>query len=174
MPATKSKYNDIFTGFNNFIPDFYWQVNLSPEVATWANTATFEVTGSTGVTETYPIVEMFRIHSPSEHTVDGKHMDAELRMEWHKDNCASVKECPKAALAVFFDQSAGKQDNPFLTTLFEAFDDRLKADEEVGKKIVDLNKLVTELDFSKMWLYSEGSTTTPPCDEILEVYAIPN
>ena len=61
-----------------------------------------------------------------------------------------------------------------MTTLFDAFDDRATADDEVGKKSVDLNLLMTTLDFKKMWLYEDGSLTTPPCDEILEAYVIPN
>ena len=61
------------------------------------------MTGPAGIEETYSVVEMLRIHSPSEHTVNGKNMAAELRMEWHTDCELVANSCPMAALVIFFD-----------------------------------------------------------------------
>ena len=78
-------------------------------------------------------------------------------MEWHTDCELVANSCPMAALVIFFDQAAGKADNPFLTSLFDAFDDRGTSDDDADKKSVDLNMLMSGLDFSKMWLYEDGS-----------------
>ena len=71
MPSEKLTYDDIFTGFKNLVPDYYWQIDLR-EVS-WANDATMSVTDSLGQSETYDRVDFVRFHTPSEHTVDGKH-----------------------------------------------------------------------------------------------------
>ena len=64
-------------------------------------------------------------------------------------------------------------DNTFLTSLFAAFDDRLIEDTDENKPKIDFNLLIEQLDFSQMWYYMDGSSTTPPCAETHEAYAIP-
>ena len=78
-----------------------------------------------------------------------------------------------AALAVFFKEKSDAADNPFLTSLFEAFADRDTADDFAEKKSVDLNLLTSELNLAEIWFYEEGSQTTPPCEEILDAHVIP-
>ena len=86
-------------------------------------------------------------------------------------------------MIVFFDRSVsfpkpdeGEEaitENQFLASFFDAFDDRLVADGAPEKKKVDFNLLTSGIDFSKMWMYEDGSATTPPCLETRDAHAIP-
>ena len=111
-----------------------------------------------------------------------------MRIEFRKSTCAQpIDQCPKAVLIVFFDRGApfpkvtNAEDgsvvqiteNQFLASFFSAFDDRLVADSAPEKKRVDFNLLTSALDFSQMWLYEDGSATTPPCLETRDAHAIP-
>ena len=66
-------------------------------------------------------------HSPSEHTVDGKHYDLELHMGLIRSDCLLEPpgaECTFGNLTVFFDVAAGGDtDNDFITSYIDAFDD---------------------------------------------------
>ena len=60
-----------------------------------------------------------------------------------------------------------------MKTFFEAFDDRLASDDSAEKKAMDFNLLTSEIDFSQIWMYEEGSNTSPPCTENFKAHVIP-
>ena len=99
------------------------------------------------------------IHTPSEHTINGKLLDAELHIV-HTDDDGNL-----AVVGIFFDRYAGYYDNDFIETVFDAFETRDEAEGSENKKAVDLTKLLNYgLDTRHIWQY-EGSLTTPPCTE---------
>lgn len=93
------------------------------------------------------------IHSPSEHTVNGRYYDAELHIvHTHIGNGV-----PGAVIGIFFDMgSGGTQENEMLNDIWNA---RAKGEGEIN-----LAKWLSTVKMEKYWQY-DGSFTTPPCTE---------
>lgn len=96
-------------------------------------------------------------HSPSEHTVDGKHYDLEMHVVHLTEDGT-----PGAVIGIFFDRVAGgKEANFFLDEL------ELNKATQVGHTTtgrVGLKNFFSTIDFTNYWQY-DGSLTTPPCTE---------
>ena len=63
---------------------------------------------------------MFQFHSPSEHTINGKHLDAELQIK-HGALDADGKSIYSMLGILFDSEDGGSAENPFLKSVFEAF-----------------------------------------------------
>ena len=98
------------------------------------------------------VLEQFHFHSPSEHTVAGKHFAMEMHLV-HKANDGKV-----AVVAVFIEEGEGN-------TAFDAVWDYLPTDANRERKqstTVDAGALLPE---SRQHFSYTGSFTTPPCTE---------
>jgi len=102
------------------------------------------------------------IHTPSEHTVEGNHHDAEIHFVH-----TSPESGAYAVLGVFFDEVADADDNPYLATWINDATNQLKnqaAGKTVDMQVKTFMQTLKEKDF---WAY-DGSLTTPPCTEGLK------
>ena len=108
--------------------------------------------------KTFNPIQM-HFHTPSEHTVDGKHYDAEFHFVT-KNTSGGL-----SVVGIFFDKSAGTTDNSWVKSFQGGFADRFNAD-DATKAQIDMDLLLTGYDTSEFWQY-EGSLTTPPCSEIV-------
>jgi carbonic anhydrase len=107
----------------------------------------------------YHLVQ-FHFHTPSEHTVDGKHIDMEIHLV-HKADDGSF-----AVVGVLLNK--GKE-NQFLSTIWN------KLPKEEGKETEDatIQLVLKDLLPKKMGYYHyTGSLTTPPCSEGVEWYVL--
>lgn len=93
-----------------------------------------------------------RIHSPSEHTVDGKHYDVELNFGLMRfPNSNNSENFKVASTIIFFDLEAGGDvEDPYLKSMFEAFDQRSAGSD---RPKFDLAGLIDSSDTSKVWFY---------------------
>ena len=112
----------------------------------------------------------FHFHSPSEHTVDGKHYDLEVHFVHTvrgSDNVAGSvpqAEMAGAVIGVFFDTAAGGDyENAFIKGMDTAILGRGLS----IKPKVPVRDFLSRLDMSEYWSY-DGSLTTPPCTEGLK------
>ena len=98
-------------------------------------------------------------HTPSEHTVDGKHYDAEAQVV-----NADANGNEAAVIGIFFDKSAGAADNDWMKSFMDGYNDRFNPDANAKKK-VDMSLLLKPLAEEKgYWMY-DGSLTEPDCVE---------
>ena len=97
-------------------------------------------------------LQQFHFHSPSEHTVDGKH----LPMEMHLVHMA--KNGTVAVIGVFVREGAH---NHSFDRLWSLLPDQLTPKIDLEQKI-DTESLLPE---SRDYYYYDGSFTTPPCTE---------
>ena len=73
---------------------------------------TLELTSADGIKSLYEPLQL-NFHSPSEHTVNGRHYDLEMQMvHLHKEDLSIG-----AILSVFFDRSASNESNEFIRSL---------------------------------------------------------
>eukprot|EP00347_Sterkiella_histriomuscorum_P001009 403373689 len=104
--------------------------------------------------ETFQLLQ-FHVHSPSEHTFDGKHYDLEIHFV-HKH----FSDNKLAVLSVQFDvEDGGDRDNEFITAL------KLDSKNMTALTIPTMN-LINRLKKNNLYYY-KGSLTTPPCSEIV-------
>ena len=105
--------------------------------------------------------KQFHFHAPSEHSVDGKLMDAEVHLvHTYKDKDTTYG----SVLGIFFDKEmGGATDNAFLTSFFDAIDTRGAAVAS-NKKEVAIKEFLSGMNMEEFWSY-DGSFTTPPCTE---------
>lgn len=103
----------------------------------------------------------FHFHSPSEHTIDGVHMDMEMHIVHTKGDDAF------AVLGFMFDVTeGGSGENLFIEQLTGVFSSASL--DSNGKPYVDakvsLKGFLDSVDKDEFWSYP-GSLTTPPCTE---------
>ena len=124
----------------------------------WADTATVKRTDSAGTEKTYNPVSV-QWHTPSEHTVDGKHYDAEAQI--YSDDA----DGKLAVVSVFFDKSVGGgAQNDWVKSFVAGYNDRFNTDANAKAK-VDMSLMFRPLSEEKgFWMY-DGSLTYPPCTE---------
>ena len=156
-------------GITQITPDWYWEVfylfqQAGEEVAPGPR---LDIVGPSGGTDSYDVLALTHWHSPSEHTVDGKHYDLELHFGMAKPICftdPTSTACTIGVLALFFDTEAGGDvDDPFIANYQLAFDTRNIGSNRPG---INLDLLADSLDMSEFWAYS-GSATSPPCAEFI-------
>lgn len=113
---------------------------------------TMELTRVDEISDWHPV--QLHFHSPSEHTIDGKHMDLEM----HIVHLTTEMELG-AVFAVFFDENEGGDgENTFLNQL-----DGLKNQDSITGPL-SLKGYLQSLNTEDFWSY-DGSLTTPPCTE---------
>ena len=75
-------------------------------------------------------------HTPSEHTVDGKHYDAEVHL------VSMDADGNRAGTGIFFSvEEANGVDNPFVASFIAGYLDRATADTDPAKKEIDMDLL---------------------------------
>jgi carbonic anhydrase len=106
----------------------------------------------------------FHFHSPSEHTIDGRHYDLEMHFYHETDD-----HLHHSVISIFFDRKVGgNEENPFIKNLFTTPTGEHLSDKESWTPVgVHLEELLLKLDRTKLFHY-EGSLTVPPCTENVE------
>ena len=116
-----------------------------------------------------------RIHTPGEHTIDGKKFPMEIQLIYHPITEGDYKK--KAGIAFMVNQIPGRTNEFFefmeLLELPNIYQTKMKF--KVGKEI-DVELLFQDLDdefeyngYFNYWRY-EGSLTSPPCDGTRTIY----
>lgn len=135
---------------------YTWQ----PGWAQGAFTKTFE----DGSDVTYGAAQ-FHIHTPSEHTIDGRHTDMEMHIV-HQDPSQGGGLKGLAVIGIFFDYV--REDNYDTATnmfLDSWVNSSLNNSEGSFSAVpVNLQGLLDSMDMEEFWSY-DGSLTTPPCTE---------
>ena len=101
----------------------------------WVSTATLMRTNSEGVTQIFT-PDAIHIHTPSEHTINGRLSDAEIHLV-HVGENGNL-----SVIGIFLDRYAGSYDNRFIESVFDAFATR--NEDEDWKEEADLTKLFTD------------------------------
>ena len=103
--------------------NFAWTNNITGNDNTWLETTLDDET----VKSWEPL--QFHFHAPSEHSLDGKLMDAEVHFVHYVKGTNGVDTDGKSTMelgsviGVFFDRVAGgNEENPFLTSFFDSID----------------------------------------------------
>lgn len=113
---------------------------------------TMELTRVDEISEWHPV--QFHFHSPSEHTIDGKHMDLEM----HIVHLSPEMELG-AVLGIFFELDLGGDgENTFLHQMRG-----LESQDSITGPL-SLKGFLQSLNTEDFWSY-DGSLTTPPCTE---------
>lgn len=135
-----------------------WKADIYPEEERLE--AGMKLTYQDGTTGDFTF-KQYHFHAPSEHAVDGQLMDAEIHLVHVDKNSGTMTngmqagETYGAVIGVFFDQSAGTEDNEFLESFWEA---------SAGDSTVDIESILSAAGSEGFWSYP-GSFTTPGCDE---------
>ncbi|CAG8713131.1 40893_t:CDS:10 [Gigaspora margarita] len=105
--------------------------------------------------ETYKLLQ-FHFHTPSEHRIDGKHLDVEMHLVFK-----SPSEKISVA-AVFFNVDHKGMDNKFLKPILQR---PPKPNEAIEIRNINLKQIFRNINnIQKPYSYT-GSLTTPPCTE---------
>ena len=128
-------------------PDWYWEVFFPEQFTPVPDYAAQVVIDQNNVIQQYGITAITHFHSPSEHTVDGKHYDLELHFGFARYDCfisPPGANCAFGNLTVFFDRSAAVNDadNDFIASYQAAYADRNNSN-AATKKGIDYS-LLTE------------------------------
>lgn len=97
-------------------------------------------------------LQQFHFHSPSEHTVNGRHYPMEMHLV-HKAKDGSV-----AVIGVFIEMG---EHNPDFEPLWSHLPGKENPRRDAGQ-LVDVSRMLPE---SRLYFSYEGSFTTPPCTE---------
>jgi len=128
-----------------------WEVELSEE---FTNGAELTRTGPADSTKSFRPIQ-YHFHTPSEHTIDGDLMDAELHVV-HMGADGSY-----AVVAYFFDTTdSDETSSDFLDDFFKGY----STDGSFNASEIDFSLLLEEVNHEFVWMY-DGSFTTPPCTE---------
>ncbi len=103
--------------------------------------------------------KLVHIHTPSEHTVDGKHFDAEIHLIFDLNEKKSDETSQKFAVFGFLMDSSKKCENEAITDW--------KIERELNEDFYfSLASLGEEIENKDFYFY-DGSFTSPGCDEIV-------
>ena len=102
------------------VPNWYWEVFFPGQFTPVPDYAAQVVIDQNGAIQQYGITAISHFHSPSEHTVDGKHYDLELHFGFARYDCfisPPGANCAFGNLTVFFDRAAGgNTENDFIAS----------------------------------------------------------
>lgn len=104
--------------------------------------------------------EYLEIHSPSEHSINGRQAGVEIQFYHNYADDASQKG---AVISVLFDTSAGNFNNTFISEL-QGFEGNYTVGRQSLADGVGILNFLSLLDFTKYFTY-KGSLTAPPCTE---------
>ena len=114
------------------VPNWYWEVFFPGQFTPVPDYAAQVVIDQNGAIQQYGITAISHFHSPSEHTVDGKHYDLELHFGFARYDCfisPPGANCAFGNLTVFFDRAAGgNTENDFIASYQAAYADRNNSD----------------------------------------------
>jgi carbonic anhydrase len=127
-----------------------------------------EVTFDDGDTAVFVPLQL-HFHSPSEHTIDGRHYDLEMHIVHKYKDSGNLG----AVVGVFFDTiDGGPKENQFIAEISPEYARNQKLSEPSSNsdgyyKVshdVHFSKFLRSVDFRDFYQY-DGSLTTPPCSE---------
>ncbi|RIB11707.1 alpha carbonic anhydrase [Gigaspora rosea] len=105
--------------------------------------------------ETFKLLQ-FHFHTPSEHRIDGRHLDVEMHLVF-KSPSEKI-----SVVAVFFDVDHKGMDNKFLKPILQRIP---KPNEAIEIRNINLKQIFRGINnIQKPYSYT-GSLTTPPCTE---------
>lgn len=112
----------------------------------------------------YYTLSNIHMHSPSEHTFDGKHYDLEVHLVH-----TSSESGRYGVLALFFDkEEGGEEDNPFIEALSIG---KYTSKTSWNNTTLPLEDEIFDLDLEEIFYY-KGSLTTYPCSEVVDWFVI--
>lgn len=103
--------------------------------------------------------KQFHFHQPSEHTINGENLDAEMHMVFK----GTTYPDELAVVGLLFKADDDETPNPFLESLM-LFELEPKRFTEIDEIMVNPEELYFDLPDTSKYTYI-GSLTTPPCSE---------
>ncbi|KAG7388486.1 hypothetical protein PHYBOEH_007846 [Phytophthora boehmeriae] len=114
---------------------------------------------------TYSMAQ-FHLHTPSEHTLNGQHLDAEVHFVHSNANGTAL-----LVTGVFFQADDDAETDPWVASVLDALD-TVNMNETVSMSINSYADLVnTAADAHGVFNYA-GSLTTPVCSEIVDWWVV--
>ena len=107
--------------------------------------------------EAYDLVQI-HFHSPSEHTIDGKHFPLEGHMVHQSPTTGAY-----AVIGIMFDSSAADDDDGAVTEAIDAMWDYVSEEDGETSEVLDLYNIF--MSNTSGYYHYNGSFTTPPCTE---------
>lgn len=106
--------------------------------------------------QTYKLTQ-YHFHTPSEHTIDGKHADVEVHFV-HSDGAGQL-----AVVAVLYDE--GDEDHPFFLILDDQAPTKQGEEKAFPETKVDVSRYFPSSAKQHRYFMYDGSLTTPPASE---------
>ncbi|TMW69117.1 hypothetical protein Poli38472_001273 [Pythium oligandrum] len=120
-------------------------------------------TVTAGGSKPYSLLQ-FHMHAPSEHTLNGKHYDAEAHFV-HKNEDGLL------VVGLFIEMKDDVETNTFLKQVWHQLDD-VHANKSASLELSSYSDLLyTSAKIGPIFNYP-GSLTTPPCDEIVDWWVL--
>lgn len=143
------------TAYNNFTAGQVQKLTHTVQVD--LTSGSFEKTFQTTAASKF-VAKQLHFHSPSEHTIDGKHCDIEMHIV-HSYEDGSYG----GVIGIMFDREAGDEENAFIKQIEPVFalgEQRLKT----TASNINVRSFLEGIDMEAFYSY-DGSLTTPPCTE---------
>ncbi|CAI5707315.1 unnamed protein product [Peronospora effusa] len=110
-------------------------------------------------------LKQFHMHVPSEHTLNGKHLDGEMHFIHSNEKSSTL-----LVMGVFLTAAKDKSD-PWVVSVLNAMD-KVSANVTVSPSLAPYANLVNKVaDMQGVFNYA-GSLTTPACDEIVNWWVV--